>query len=292
MRTDKTALVTADAFCFIPRGNFYSRAAFFISRAAERESAVRELLHLADSQTFALLTVHNVLNFADKFRNVVRRLALSFALRVDVPAANIDFVQCLNTSVNRAAVHFDNLRAFLAVRFFNRVLEIFNSLINRNNISQLEESRLHNHVETTAEPQLARNFHRVDRVNIYIIFGDIFFHVRGKFAPEFFVAPIGIQKESTALFHARNQIVMVNITFLTAGNKIGLGDEIRRSYRGFAETQMAHGNAAGFFRVVSKISLRVKVGIVADNFNGGFICADCAVRAETPEFTSGRPFGR
>ena len=55
---------------------------------------------------------------------------------------------------------------------------------------------------------------------------------------------------------------------------------------------MAHRDAAGFFAVVSEISLRVKVGVVADNFNRGLVRAYSAVRAETPELASGRAFGR
>ena len=55
---------------------------------------------------------------------------------------------------------------------------------------------------------------------------------------------------------------------------------------------MAHCNSAGFFGIVSEISLRVKVGVIADDFYSGFIRADSAVRAETPEFASGRAFGR
>ena len=85
---------------------------------------------------------------------------------------------------------------------------------------------------------------------------------------------------------------MVHVTFLRTGNEIGLSDKIGRSNRQLAKAQMAHSYAAGFFRVVSKIGLRVKVGIVADNFYSRFICANSAVRAEPPELTSGRSFGR
>ena len=85
---------------------------------------------------------------------------------------------------------------------------------------------------------------------------------------------------------------MVHVTFLRTADEIGFRNQIRRRYRELAETQVAHGDAARFFAVVSEISLRVKVGVVADNFNCGLVRADCAIRAETPEFARGGTFGR
>ena len=51
----------------------------------------------------------------------------------------------------------------------------------------------------------------------------------------------------------------------------------------FSEAEVGNGYAAGLFRVVSKITLGVEVGVVADDFNGVLVCSDGAVGAETPE---------
>ena len=92
-------------------------------------------------------------------------------------------MQSLNALVNGGAVHINDVLTLRAVRFFDCVLEIFNGVINRNNVGELKESRLHNHVETPAQTELARDFNGVDGVDVDIIFDDIFFHVGFKLAP-------------------------------------------------------------------------------------------------------------
>ena len=59
-----------------------------------------------------------------------------------------------------------------------------------------------------------------------------------------------------------------------------IGDEIGRAYRSFAEAQVRARVAARFFAVVGEIRLRVKIGFIADDFDGIFIRAHGAVRAQ------------
>ena len=60
---------------------------------------------------------------------------------------------------------------------------------------------------------------------------------------------------------------MVHVTFLRARHKIRLGDQIRRADRVLAEAQVADRYAARLLRVVSEVRLRIKIGVVADNFD-------------------------
>ena len=79
-----------------------------------------------------------------------------------------------------------------------------------------------------------------------------------------------------------------------AGDVIGAADEIGPADGIGAEAQMGNRDAAGFLGIVSEISLRKHVRVIADDFDRVFIRADGAVRSESPEFTGNgavRAFG-
>jgi hypothetical protein len=50
------------------------------------------------------------------------------------------------------------------------------------------------------------------------------------------------------------------------------------------KTQVGDGHRAGFLRVVNKISLSKVRSFLADDLDRVFVSADCAVRAESPEY--------
>ena len=92
-------------------------------------------------------------------------------------------------------------------------------------------------------------------------------------------------------FDVLDNVVFVDIGGVVAGDKVGLVDVIGGGYGLFTEPQVGNGNAARLFGVIGKISLSVKVGVVADDFNGVFVGTDGTVRAETPEFAGSGSLG-
>ena len=72
-----------------------------------------------------------------------------------------------------------------------------------------------------------------------------------------------------------------------AGNIVCLVQKIGRFNRGFTESQVRHGDAAGLFGVVVKVCLCIQIGIIADNLDGVLICADGTVGTKAPELTAG-----
>ena len=54
----------------------------------------------------------------------------------------------------------------------------------------------------------------------------------------------------------------------------------------FAETKVRNRYAAGLFGVICEISLNIKIGMVADDFDGVFVRANGSVGAESPEHTA------
>ena len=62
----------------------------------------------------------------------------------------IDFYDRFDALVNGRIVHIDHVLPFFAVRFFYCVFQIAHRIFQRNDIRQFEESRLHDHIDTTA----------------------------------------------------------------------------------------------------------------------------------------------
>ena len=71
------------------------------------------------------------------------------------------------------------------------------------------------------------------------------------------------------------------------GNKVRVFHQIGGADRRFPKAQMGNGVAARFFGVVLKVALYEQVGVVADDFNGVFVGAHRAVRAETVKLAGG-----
>ena len=89
-----------------------------------------------------------------------------------------------------------------------------------------------------------------------------------------FIRPNRIEQELSALLQTCQQIVFVHIRLLRTGNEVRLIDKIRACDRLFAKSEMRHRDAAGFLRIIGKISLSIHVRLIADDFNGTLICAD------------------
>ena len=51
----------------------------------------------------------------------------------------------------------------------------------------------------------------------------------------------------------------------------------------FAKTQMRHGHAAGFFRIIIEVSLRVHIRVIADNLDAVLFGPNRTVGTVTPQ---------
>ena len=82
----------------------------------------------------------------------------------------------------------------------------------------------------------------------------------------------------------------MDIGLAVAGDEVGIIDEIRHLDRRIAKAQMRYGDAAGFLGIISKISLSIHIGVIADDLDGTLIGADCTVGTEAPELAGFQAF--
>ena len=156
-----------------------------------------------------------------------------------------------------------------------------------------EERRLQNGVRSAAEAEFARDGDRVDDVKFGVFLGEGVLDFRGEVLVELLHRrPRRVQKELAAFFQIAHHVVTGDVRGVMAGDEVRRVDEIGRLNGGLAESQMRNGDAAALLGIVEEISLRVHIGVIADDLDGVFVRADRAVRAETVELTADRARGR
>ena len=284
MRAYKRALVALNAFFHLPFRNVDGNAAFFVSSGAARESAVLMVFKRAYRQFVAFHAVHRHKNVVDE---IIAGFCSCFGIGSVSPCCgNVNFYNGVNAHVDSGVVHVNNVFALQAVAVFNRFLQVFNSILQRNNVGQFKERRLHNHVNASAEADLLCNFYSVNNIEVNIVFGNIAFNLPGQMFFQFFCAPVAVKKEGAAFFQPCGNVVFINVGLVVYGYKIRSVDKVRSADGLFAETQVRNGNAAGFFGIVGEIALSVHIGVIADNFNCALVGANGAVAAEAPELAA------
>ena len=189
----------------------------------------------------------------------------------------------LYTGINSGPVHVDNTLAFIAIRRDDGILQFADCQIQGDNVSQFEEGRLHDHVDTAAETDLLCNGNGVDNVEFDMVLGNTAFQGSRQFFFQFSRRPRAVQEECAAFFDALEQIEIMYIGLTMAGNKVGLMNQIGHADRFFTKAQVRYGYTAGFLGVIGKIPLCIEVRIVTDNFDSRFIGANSTVRAKAPE---------
>ena len=161
----------------------------------------------------------------------------------------------------------------------NSILQVFHSVSQRNNISQLEESRLHNHVDAAAQTDFLSNLNSINDVEFDIVLSDVTFELTGQLCVELLSAPVAVQQEGAAFFQACGYIVFMNIGLIVYCNKIGSINQVWCHNRSMTEAQMGNSYAAGFFTVVREVALSVHIGVVTDDFDSALVGANGTVTA-------------
>ena len=93
-------------------------------------------------------------------------------------------------------------------------------------VGELEEDRLHDHVDPAAEAHFLRHLHRVDVVELELLARDLALHGRGQMLFHVLQGPVGVEDKGGAVLDALEQVVLGDIGLLVAGDVVGLGDEV------------------------------------------------------------------
>ena len=286
MGTHKGALVALDAFLSVPVGDTDGNAALLIGG---RTGGIRAVLHrqqAADRDIVALHAVYRLQEVPDVGRHL-SVLGSGCVLGAAPRGRDRHLVETGDALIHGITIHGHHIVALLAIGHGDGVLQIFYGVLDGDDIRQLEECRLHDHVGAVAQAQIPGNVHGVDGVEPDMVLRQIALHGGGKVFLQRGVIPHGVQQEDAAVFQTSQNIILADIGLLRAGDEVRLVDQIGGADGRIAKAQMGHGDAAGLFGVVGKIGLRVLIGVVADDLHSALVGAHSAVRAQTPELAGG-----
>ena len=290
MRADDAALVTADTVFRDPFRDHDGCRWTFVLGGAGREGAVFDAFPGGNREVVAFLTVHDVADVLDEVRTADLGDGAAGG-RMFPFRWHFDFDDAFHTGVDSFVVHVDDVLAFSAVGFFVGVFQVFHGICIRNDVGEVEEGRLHDHIDAAAETDVLCDLKGIDDVEFCLEGSELPFHGCRQDAVQIFFSPWGVQKEDAARLEAAEKVVFIDVGRTVAGDVVSLADEVRLSDRIWAEAKMGDGDAAGFLGVIGEVALCIEVGVVADDLDGALVRTDGAVRAEAPEF-AGDELGR
>ena len=189
----------------------------------------------------------------------------------------------LDAGINRLQVHVDDLLALAPIGRLDGFLHVFNSVSLGKYLGELEESSLQNGVGAVSETDFSGNLNCIYNIDMNTVFRNVFLGCGRQMLRQLRCAIGTVDKESAARLNILSHVVFGQVAGVVAGNEVCFGNIVRRLYPALTETQVADGNAAGFFRVILEVCLNLHIGMVADNLDGVLVRANRSVRAESPE---------
>ena len=203
----------------------------------------------------------------------------------------LDFHKALDGFVHAGVVHVDDSVAFLAVSLFDHLLHVIGSLLVRNDVCKLEESRLANGVDALSCADFSDYLKRVESVEFDMLLCNLVLHLVGEFLVQLIFVPDGVKQEYAAFLKVGHHVVTGNVRLVVAGDEIGLVDKVGGFNGGFTEAQVRNGKTAALFGVVRKIALSVHIGMVADDFDAVLVCAHRSVGTKSVELAAACSLG-
>ena len=198
MRTYQRTLVTLDTGLLLPFRNHNGYAALFKTGGTGLKCTVLTAVKHADRQLVTALCVHGINDVGNKCRAVAG--AGFFILGILPGSRNIDLYQSIDRAVYGSAVHVHNLIALFAIGLFDCLFDKGDCLVKGNDLGQFKEGALGYHVDTVrAKSYLNGNIHRVNGIEMNLIFRQITLYVAGQLLLQLFRRPYAVEQEGSAL---------------------------------------------------------------------------------------------
>ena len=240
----------------------------------------------AHGEAVPLLGIDGHADIPDEIGDLIGKAANELGILVGGGplGGDFDLLEVLDPCVHCLVVHLKDFFALLAVGMVDGILHVFDGVVEGNDVGELEEGGLHDHVRPVAQPDLLGDVRAVEDVEGDVVVGEVALHPGGEVVLEILKGrPLGVEKEGAALLQPGEDVVEMDVLLLVAGDEIGVIDEVGGLDGLLAEAEMGDCDSAGFLRVVGKIPLGVEIRLVADDLDGVLVRAHGAVGAETPE---------
>ena len=276
---DERALVALDADLVVPDGDLERDRALLPLGGGGRPGAVHG--EGADRQQVALALDDDRLHALDE---VGRRLGHGRAhLDGAGGRADRDLVEVLQGRVHRGEVALDDLRALLAVGLLDRLLDLGDRLLARQDAGDREEAGLHDRVDAAAHAGLLGHVVGVDGVDLQLLVDDLVLDLARQVLPDLVLGVGRVQQEGAARHRVLEHVVALEEAELVAGHEVRLLDEVGGADGAGAEAQVGDRDGARLLGVVDEVALGVVLRLLADDLDGVLVGAHRAVGAEAEE---------
>ena len=188
-------------------------------------------------------------------------------------------------------VHLNDSLTLLGVRSGSSVLHILDSVLDRNDVSELEESRLKNSIDPVAQTDLLADLNAVDDIELDVVLSDISLYLTRQMLVKLLLCPLAVEQESSARLDVVDDVVLGDVRLVVASYEVSLIDEVGRLDRSLAESEVRNRYAAGLLGVISEVSLSIQVGVVTDDLDRVLVCTNSTVSAQTPELAGSSALG-
>ena len=288
MRADIGTTVTLDTVFRIPYRDIYCDTTFFESSRTGRSRTIYIILECRYRQVVTFLSVNCMLDSINEINNVFSVTGNSFSddiliLSIFPALRNLDLNYLFSTGVDSIVVHLNDSITLTSVSSLCSSFHQVDSFCFRNDVSQFEECRLQNSVDTSAQTDLFTDLDTVDHIEFDVVLSDESLYLTRQMFLQTFHIPRAVQQECTTVNQLLNHIVLTYVGRIVACYEVSLFDQICRFDRSLTETKVRHGHTTGFLGIIIKVSLSIHISVVTDDLDGVLVSTYSTVGTQTPE---------
>ena len=283
--------VTLDTVFRIPYRYINSDTTFFICRCSGWSCSVYILCKCRYRQAVSFLSGYFCLNVVNEINSILSSACCmshgqSFVSCIFPAFRNSYFYNLFCTFIDSCPVFSNYVITLTSVSSFCCCFHQFDCLSFRNDVSQFEECRLQNCVDTGwSHTCLDTDLNTINDVEFDVVVSDKCFYLSRQMFFQTFHIPWTVQQECTTVYQFLYHVVFSYIGRIVAGNKVSFVDQVCRFDRFFTKTQVRHCNTTGFFGIIIKVCLSVHISIVTNDLDGVLVSTYSTVCTQTPELT-------
>ncbi len=280
VRADHRALVALDAETLVPRRDLDGDVPLLPARRPRGEGAVDR--ERGDGKEVALVGEHERRDPLDEVGRLERDDRRHLQIRGG-RRRHLHLVEVRERLVDGLEVHPYELGALLAVGLLDRLLDLGDRFLTREDTRDREEAGLHDRVDAPAHAGAVADLVAVDHVEADLLRDDLALDLDREMVPDLVGAVRGVQEENGAGSREIEDVVLLEEPELVAGDEARGPDEVGGADRLRTEAQVRDRDPARLLRVVDEVALGEVVGLLADDLDRVLVRADGAVRAEAEE---------
>ena len=238
---DQRALVALNAVIDLPLGHIDRNAALLVLSGGGGYAAVggkggngQLVAFLRQNRTNIAIIVFGGFNMGSFSAGGSLRPALG----------HLDLFKPGDGDINGVPVLLNDGRTLAAIGMLGVFLHVAVGILVRDNLCQLEESSLHDGVDTGTHTNLSGEIDGIDVVETRLFDGQLLLHVGRQTIIHLFLRPGAVEQEDTAFFERIDHVVSCDVGGVVAGDKVCKVDLIGRLDGGFSKAQMRNGQAA------------------------------------------------